>query len=141
MIKFENIKAGDELLIKKRIQVGWNISKEFTIPIKVDKTTKTQIVVEGGRRFKKENGVEIKGNSWGQAIFYPGDKESWYSKKGAYDQTHEMVEFIKTINILLENKKIIASLSLTEDNPHLTEINKLLKNVKALCDYREAKSE
>ena len=45
-MKFENIKKGDIVFILKEISTGWNTSKSFFIPVKVERVTKTQFILE-----------------------------------------------------------------------------------------------
>jgi len=66
MDNFENIKVGDKAFVKEYVKTGWASGKQFQIEKPVIRTTKTQFVVEGGQRFKKDGGREI-GHSYERA--------------------------------------------------------------------------
>jgi len=66
MDNFENIKVGDKAFVKEYVKTGWASGKQFQIEKPVIRTTKTQFVVEGGQRFKKDGGCEI-GHSYERA--------------------------------------------------------------------------
>jgi len=72
-MKFENIKVGDKVVVKKSISLGWNRSKSFRVVTTVTKITKTQFTADGNR-YKKDNGSMI-GDSWIEAEVYTDDSQ------------------------------------------------------------------
>ena len=95
-MKFENVKVGDTVFVEREIRYGWGNMKDFWIPTKVKRVTKTQFVVElDDRRFKKDRGYEIGCNSYGKYAKNEGDVYGFGNKIRVYDQTAEMNEFVK----------------------------------------------
>ena len=56
-MKFQDVKVGDNLYVKRSISYGWRQQKSFCIPTKVVRVTKTQFIVElNDGRYKKDTG-------------------------------------------------------------------------------------
>jgi len=101
MIKFENIKVGDTVYVEKDVSYGWHKAETFYLPKIVTKVTKTQLTVEGGRRFSKERGKEV-GASFSYAKSL-GDKKYYAGGETVKDETNEM-------NIFKEKLKLEKSI-------------------------------
>ena len=123
MKKFENIKTGDIVYIKRRVSYGYNKSKSFYVPVEVIKVTNTQFVTQGNHRFKKE-GNGIGDNRYNEA-YLEGEEISWRNIT-IKDQTEEMRTFATKIkkendfNDLVYGLRIPKNSTLSE-----TELNEI----------------
>ena len=136
-MKFENIKVGDTVFISEYVNYGWRNAEDFWIPKKVDRITKTQFILDNGKRFKKD-GREI-GDSWSEARS-EGEKYRRISSifETVTDQTEEMNKFKIRINTERNIRDQFGKLNL-EFNSSLTveqvekvqelvnELNEILK--------------
>lgn len=135
MEKFKDTKEGDVVFIGNDVSLGFHTCKTFYCPIKVIKTTATQLTIENGERYNR-NGRKIGGN-YGDHIYLLGEKIHFGGVVN--DQTKEKQLFIKKINTEREIKNIIESIKfaydsklsaeqLEETKSKLLEIKKLLNN-------------
>jgi len=106
-MKFENVKVDDTVYVDTGVEYGWNKARSFTLPKKVIKITKTQFVIEGGRRFRK-NGTEL--GTFHEAYEF-GESLPW-SSKNVKDETEEFNYFKTKLKVEKEIMKSIESIDL-----------------------------
>jgi hypothetical protein len=59
-MKFENVKAGDNVLVREEVRIGWSSSQGFWLLKTVDKVTPKQFIV-GNSRYRKIDGSCVRG--------------------------------------------------------------------------------
>ena len=93
IMKFEDIKVGDTVLIKKSVMYGYRYRRFFNIAMTVERITKTQFITDG-KRFKKDDGCEIGVDYNRSKAYLVGEEVGYMTKTIAKDETKEMNEFI-----------------------------------------------
>jgi len=114
------IKEGQEVYINESVRYGFSNYKNFTIKLTIERTTKTQFIVNG-RRFRKDNMSEI-----GQYCSY--------ARFEGVDQSIAMNEFKKVVSI---SNKVY---SLTTNFPSMqvnTDIKTAEKVFKMLTEAKD----
>lgn len=104
-MKFQNVKKGDVVLVPVYVNYGFSKHRRFYIPDPVLRVTKTQLITESGRRFKKDGGSEV-GEHFSNC-YYEGEEIGRFGIM-AEDQTKEMHEFKVKLNI---EKKLIKKIN------------------------------
>ena len=129
--KFKDIKAGDIVYVVRTIRYSWNGIKRFYIPATVERTTKTQFIIKGGDRYKKDSGMLIGGEHYANA-HYLGGKISRYSDTEITDQTKERDEFVKIANAVsaINNTEIKVHV----ESKNLVLIHEKIKEILELID-------
>ena len=128
---YKEIKKGDEVLVLVDAWVDWGQKVQFWIPGKVERTTKTQIIVNE-IRYKKENGKQIGGIGNGM-IALPG-METRYGK--ATDESKKLddilekkkkIKFIREVLLKIEKKINIETENIDEIKSKTLELLDLMK--------------
>lgn len=129
MEKFENIKLGDIVFVKKNITYGWGRSESFTVPEKVIKVTKTQFTTESGERYKKDG--RVFGSGKYGSCYYEGEKTSHFGNNLAVDQTKEMKQFELKVKLANEVNSLIEKTRITieAENSDLIELKSILERI------------
>lgn len=139
-MKFKDIKVGDTVYVKEMVVYGWNESESFWIPKKVERITKTQFLINGDRRFRKDNGNEV-GSSYGSTAMLLGEELGWCGI--VKDQSKELISFKKKISLVNhineQAKSIKLGLNSKLSTERLQEINTLLSTAKELLKKSKAK--
>jgi hypothetical protein len=114
---FEDIKAGDIVYTYDHVRTGWTRIKKFMVPKKVARTTKTLIILENGKRFKK-NGLEY------------GSGYDSISLTGT-DESNEMKAFINKVNLVKEANDLLYNFKVYTDMDSnlINELITLLKKI------------
>lgn len=128
-MRFGDIKIGDKVFVRREVRYGFHEFKYFYVQVEVDRVTKTQFTADG-RRFKKDFGRQIGGN-YGQSAFTEGSTDE------IYDQAEEMELFITRVKMWQETRQTIEDISISLDNPNLTEIHNLAAQVSRLCEQND----
>jgi len=133
-MKFKDIKAGDTVYIQKEVSTGFfRRVYSFWIPVKVERVTPKQFIVEG-EHYRKEDGVKIS-DTW-ECVKNLGDDDGWGKK--VTDETEAMKAFIKKIKKAREIFSIADDLkSVDHDHSNLEEIHTALVGVKELLKTEE----
>jgi len=118
MVKFENIKAGDKVMIRSEVRVGWGGGESFWLPRTVDKVTPKQLVV-GNSRYKKDTGAAI-GDYYSKSAKLIGEVK---------DETKERNALVRKLNDAYEIKKIIEKIKVPYDHENLQEILNRIREV------------
>jgi len=121
MVKFDNIKVGDKVMILSEVRIGWGGGKSFWMPKTVDKVTPKQFVV-GSSRYKKETGSAI-GDYYSKSAKLIGEVK---------DETKERNVLVRKLNYAYEIKKIIGKVKVPHDHENLQEILSRLREVSKL---------
>lgn len=100
-MKFENVKEGDIIYVRKGVPYGFNSARYFYIPVKVTKTTKTQFTCEDSKRYKKDSGFEIGGGYSDRA---------YNESEDVFDQRKELLEFEVVVSKIVKARHVIYEL-------------------------------
>ena len=130
--KFKDIKAGDVVYIVESVRYRFSGVKRFYVPRIVERTTKTQLIVKGGNRYKKDHGRGIGGEHF-ECAYYLGDKISQYSDDVVTNQLEERNDFVKKVNLVrLINSRIKKiEVKIDDDIYDLKAINEYIDGI---CD-------
>lgn len=112
-MKFDELNAGDKILMTTVLRHGFSIVKTFMLPQIVDRVTDTQFVV-GNRRFYREDGRE-------RTSSYNGARCEVYSEEN--DQSRDYVEMSK----LLQKRDVVRKLITQELDLSKLEMSALVK--------------
>lgn len=118
-MEFKDLKPGDTVYIEKDVSFGWNAAKTFIVPVKVERITPTQIIVEGNR-YKKTTGRLIS-KSWTLNCI----------KLDGIDQSAEMKAFDSFLKLIRSTKNMLESVKITIETP----IEKVQALKKALEEF------
>jgi len=147
--RFDDLQAGDIVLVEVGVATGWRNYEYFWVPKTVVKITKTQIVLETGRRYKKTNGKLIENRGmWGYGrsedqLAFPGETQILYGKvKIIEDQTLEMNVFAGKLNDAQKVRKMIDDMGkIRHDHKnfvgiiaHIAEAHRLFKDAQVVDD-------
>ena len=99
MIELTEVKKGDKVLKSVLLTYGWDNRLIFWIPQKVERVTKTLIILEGGKRFRKSGVSTEKYERYsrshrGKIIPFSEDK----SELKEFVNTREKISFLEKIN-------------------------------------------
>ena len=108
-MKFKDIKKGDQVLVRVRIQYGWNNSETFNLIRKVDRVTKTQFII-GDWRFSKSDG---------NGIGYSTKGKAFRLDEGFKDQSEEMAKFKQKLAMERRVRDVLGGITV-KLNCHLT---------------------
>ena len=95
MDKFIDVKVGDIVYYNKEVKYGFQQYKLFFIPTKVTRVTKTQFVLENGKKCRKNGGVIKEYNS----VYNLGEKIDNFSEKVVTNQTSEYNDFVQKLKV------------------------------------------
>lgn len=105
--KFTNVKEGDTLYRRVSVGESWGIptklTKVFTIPLKVTRTTATQFTLDNGERYKKDSGRGIGSSNHFTYLSWEG-----------MDQTEQRNEYARGLNIINRVNQRLVGISLTD---------------------------
>lgn len=104
---FKELEAGEVVLIAKKVSIGWREWKEFLLPLKVDRVTKTQFTTVDGRRWRRSDGAEMGKKNWQGRDFCT--KKGY---NGAKDETKEYEEFLVAMEKRQNLRKELSSLQI-----------------------------
>ena len=132
MDKFQKINVGDIVYYNKEVKYGFQQYKFFFIPIKVTRVTKTQFILENGKKCRKNGGLINEYN----LVYDLGEKIDNFSKKVVTNQTSEYNDFMQKlkieqyirnfdVNIHLNSKLTIDELN--EIKTKLDEVSLIIK--------------
>lgn len=125
MKELQQIKAGDKVMIRKRVVLGMRIQEFFWVPCEVDRVTKTLIIV-GKRRFRKENGTEP--GNYGKGICPLGSVEN---QTELYNQAKKKKFLSSSISyIISELDRVYVSDMMKLDVEELEKIENMLSILK-----------
>lgn len=127
-MKFENIKVGDTVLVEDKVSYGWNLAEAFLVPKKVERVTKTQFIIEGGDKFRKDG--RIISRKFVNAYNF-GDKVGLLRDRVAKDESELMEVFKAKLGVEKSINKKSESIKI-ELNSDLSL--KLLKEIDGLMD-------
>lgn len=139
---FENIEKGDTVLVYKKSHYGFMSYKEFLVPIKVVKTSKTLITIENGQRFKKKDGFYYGQKTDFKRIYLPGQnlKIPFGGVDTAKDQSIERDQFEKKLRLEREITNIFDDLNLEGDSSltvkELENILSVLQDIQRRIDEK-----
>ena len=130
-MKFENVQVGDTVFTEKQVSYEWNSAETFYVPEKVTRVTKTQFAVESGDRYKKE-GNKID-DSWTKAYFKGDDAGYFGRKKIVDDQTSEMIEFKRKLEVERKFNNLIEKISIPRNsNFNANELNDMITDLEKI---------
>lgn len=130
-MKFENVKVGDTVFVRRSVSYGFKRSKSFFVPVKVERVTKKQFVLTNGNRYQKENGRLIGyGYSYNDNNAYlEGEVFGWNNGK-VKDETKEMDEFINKLSTINNFNRLLETVKIhPETKMHSEEVVSLLKDL------------
>jgi hypothetical protein len=129
-MKFDDIKVGDIVFTEEKVSYGWNYSENFWLPRKVERVTKTQFVIEGGDRFKK-NGSKM--GTYGVWAKFEGDNYGFSDSNKVSDQREEMDAFKRKIQAERNINNIIANIKVEANSDFdLKTLNTILASLEAV---------
>jgi hypothetical protein len=100
--KYDHIQKGDTVYRKKIVQLSYNIGKGFWMPFKVERTTKTMIILTDGTRWRKNGNIVDYGSC---SIFRQlGEKADNWSTEIVKDQSNEYREAKQKVKVIREMK-------------------------------------
>lgn len=127
MEKFKDVKVGDTVYLPEKVVYGFNKRKSFYLPVKVERVTKTQFAIEGGRMFSKDWGSEI-GESLSSVKKLSDNYEFGTCK--VKDQTEDYLKFKRKIQLETVIARTMAIFTLKHNSElEITELKELKKAV------------
>lgn len=135
MSKFSDLGVGDTVFIRHRIRYGFNDGRSFFLPMKIDRVTKTQLIIETRNtiRIRKENGC-IVGEIIGRAYVLGEIANGVGGKVCVSDQTLEAKEFQRRVKAFGKVRRFDPPAKIDIDNPNLFEALDLLTKAKELLE-------
>ena len=139
-MKFKDIKVGDEVLVSTYVKIGFNKKKRFFVTRKVERVTKTQFVVGGGRYRKTGEGI---GDKRYCSVSFHGDRiNTFVYKKGiALDQTEEMNAFVFKIklerNLIERIERLSININSRFPKEELLDISHLLEQIELILNKKD----
>ena len=125
----ENVKKGDEVLVRVGFWIDWGQKKQFWIPKKVNRTTKTQIIVDE-IRYRKENGKQVGGSG---VIALPGMETRYGVATDESKKCDEVlnkkkkIKFVREVLLKIEKRINIETENIDEIKSKTLEILDLTK--------------